>query len=571
MDVVTSVANEVVRETASALQVAVNELAKQANSVAQLANTKDPLSWLTGEDPAAGEADVADEAAPPALLPVPLAGLQPWGSGSGGRSGGPGGAAACHPATPSWSSSNNGFTCADAESSPRIQHSPPFAVDHELNCKVIVWEGDVCSLDVDALVAPAAAGYLAGASTVFGRLLRYGGRDFRADLKHLDACRSGEARLTKAYGLPCQWLLLTVGPKYKEKYHVAAQNTLHACYRESFQLLEEAELRTVAIPCTWYHQGYPVEEHSHVALRTVRRALEKLRHIESVVFVAAKPQEAELYASLLPLYFPRTPAEAEAGMEVLPDSCWSTWGEVAIEERRIRLSSHLFSSAREADESDEEGGHQVPLFSAAEDDDRSFLDARSDADDAAKRRMEVTMNEAETPELARQACLRYLRRAREVRPEPEASRFTYRVSGQDRFGRRAVVLLGARIPSLGVRDERTLPLFVKELELLRGERFVLLYANSGVSAFDTSNLEVLQEMLAVVGARYRGALDQFFVLHPGLCFRAAFALGRAVSSLAASVWQDTVYCEALADLEATFALEQLGLPEYVRACDQGPK
>jgi len=38
----------------------------------------------------------------------------------------------------------------------------------------------------------------------------------------------------------------------QEKYQVAAQNTLNACYRECLQLLAESELKTVAIPCFWY-------------------------------------------------------------------------------------------------------------------------------------------------------------------------------------------------------------------------------------------------------------------------------------------------------------------------------
>ena len=43
------------------------------------------------------------------------------------------------------------------------------------------------------------------------------------------------------------------GPKIlQEKYQVAAQNTLNACYRECLQLLAESELKTVAIPCFWY-------------------------------------------------------------------------------------------------------------------------------------------------------------------------------------------------------------------------------------------------------------------------------------------------------------------------------
>ena len=41
-------------------------------------------------------------------------------------------------------------------------------------------------------------------------------QDLLEELRHLDSCRSGEARSCKAYGMPCQRLLLTVGPKYKD-------------------------------------------------------------------------------------------------------------------------------------------------------------------------------------------------------------------------------------------------------------------------------------------------------------------------------------------------------------------
>lgn len=136
-------------------------------------------------------------------------------------------------------------------------------------------------------------------------------------------------------------------------------------------------------------------------------------------------------------------------------------------------------------------------------------------------RLDGTMLEAESPEAAAQICLRYLRHARDVRAEPEDQRFVYRTPGRDRFDRRVVVLLGARLPARGVRDERTLPLFMKELELLCGDRFTLFYANSGVQPMDSWSLEVLHEMLAVISARYRDSLDQLYVLHPGLWFTAA--------------------------------------------------
>lgn len=554
------VASSVLRESVTVISTSAGELAKQAT---QLANSKDPLAWLAGDDDE--EADGFEVPPPEPFVGVPLSALQPWGASFAGISAG----IADNPfVSDSEHRGSDNHSDDMVGASGSAQRPPPFAVDPEVNGKVVLWQGELCSLEVDALIAPSAAGFTTGASTVFSTISRHGGKDLRAELKHIDSCRSGEARLAKAYNLPCRWLLLTVGPKYKDKYLVAAENTLNSCYRESLQLLVEAELRTVGVPCCWYNKGYPPEEQAHVGLRTVRRCIEKLRSaIDLVVIVAANAQEAEMYGNLMPLYFPRNASEVKAGARVLPDSCWSQWGEVTVEERKIPISSSLISTDREDDDDIHSTLSKDPLFSPG-DDDLSFLSAREDADDIATRRLEGTMIEAEDIDSLRAACLRYLRRAREMRSEPLSSCFVYG-AGQDQFARHIVVLLGARLPSLGIRDERTLPLFVKELEALRGGRFVLLYVNSSVSAMDTTCLEVLQEMLAMIGAKYRASLEQLIVLHPGLWFRAAFAFGRAVNDHAANVWNESIYAESVVDLSRYLPTERLNLPQYVFNYDSG--
>lgn len=529
-----------------------------ANAVSQIANSKEAFSWLYGEEEQ-DEDDVDDAGlfAPiPPVVPVPLAALQPWGSYWE-----PSGAA---PATmfPEILQFQGGGASSSACSASDFAQSrrPPWDVDNGINAKIYLWHGDLCALEVDALLAPTATGFKCGASTVFEKMLRHGGRELRSDLHFVESCRSGEARIAKAYGLPCCRLLLTVGPRYKDKYQEAAQNTLNACYRECFQLLVESDLRTIGIPCTWYTKGYPPEEQVPVALRTVRRCLEKLRSsVDAVVFVASSPEEAASYSKQLPMYFPRSVTEADAAAAMLPTCCWDTWGEVAVEERRIRVAAAVRGPT--GDDDDDRG---LPLFSPADDDDKDFLDCRQDADDQARQRLQGTMTDAQNLDSARIACLRYIRWSKDVQPESEGRRFLYRTC-QDRFGRHAAVLLGTRLPALGIRDDRTLPLFVKELEHFKGEKFVLIYVNSGVPAMDGSKLEVLQEMLAVISARYRAELAQLIVLHPGLWFRAAFAVGTTVCDATARAWRDTVYVEAIADLEAFFDITKLELPEYVRA------
>eukprot|EP00927_Polykrikos_kofoidii_P060290 TRINITY_DN55303_c0_g1_i1.p1 TRINITY_DN55303_c0_g1~~TRINITY_DN55303_c0_g1_i1.p1 ORF type:complete len:559 (-),score=60.88 TRINITY_DN55303_c0_g1_i1:82-1758(-) len=549
------VANAAVRNSTAAIQDVAGEVVKHANS------------WFGSTE---DNVDVRDESgSPPVIIPVPLAALRPWDVGAC--------AGVCSDPMSSSDISSVPSACdgvgdiarGSMDSSPQVapgqQHrAPPWRANPRLNAKLILWEGDACSLEVDAVVAPTAANFTCGSSSIFTRVLKCGGADLQSDLQHLGACRSGEARITKAYGMACQRLILTLGPKYKEKYHVAAQNTLNSCYRESMQILVEGSFRTVAIPCVWYYQGYPLEEQAHVCLRTIRRCLEKLDHaIDAVVLVARHVREAELYERLLPLYFPRTDEEVVLAAKVLPDCCWNLWGEVTVEERRIRISPLVFASTSDHEDDDGVGDQAEPLFSAS--DDRAFLDAREDADATAMRRLQATLLEAEDLDAARHAFSRYLRRARELPADPADIRFIFTADeGVTSAPRRVVVLLGARIPDLGVHDERTLPLFVKELDHLQGQRFALLYVNSNVDVLEASKLEVLQEMLAVITARYFGCFDMLLVLHSGLWFRAAFIIGRAVSDIAARVWHESVYVDGLDGLaQYDISIDRLDLPAYI--------
>lgn len=556
MDVVEDVANQVGRQASAVLTVAASELAKQANSIGQLANAKDPIAWLAGdeeEDP-----DLANILQPPEdLVPVPLATLRPWGASWGHSGDSPQVDLFTPPPTA-------GPRAGEDEEAP--ERPPPFEADSGLNVKIHLWQGNLCALEVDALIAPCAANYTCGTSSVFPKVLRQGGGDLRNELKYLDQCRSGEARIVKSYGMPSFWLVVSVGPKYKEKYHIAAENTLNTCYRECMQLVVESDLRTVTLPCIWYQKGYPPEEQAHVALRTMRKCLEKMRDkIDTVVFAASTPQEMELYESLLPRYFPRSAYESESGCKVLPDSCWNPWGEVTVEERRIKVSSLLIRREEELEDDDDRG---AGIFDDA--DSSSFLNAREDADTSAMRRLQSTMTDAQDDYTARQICLRYLRKASTMCSESEMCRFTYG-AGVDRFGRKIIVLLGARFPSLGVRDERTVPLLLKECEAVGGNPFIIVYVNSGVEALDTHSLEVLQEMFSVVSAMYSASLDQILIIHPRLWFRAAFVVGRAISDHAVRAWQDMFYLETLFEVEQFVSVQQLQLPDFVHHWDmQGP-
>ncbi|ERL87281.1 hypothetical protein D910_04677 [Dendroctonus ponderosae] len=147
-------------------------------------------------------------------------------------------------------------------------HASPFPCDDCINQKLILWDGDISSLEVDAIVNstnesmndinPASASIFRRA----GPRLR---EEIKADVKE---CGTGEAKVTQGHYLPARYIIHTVGPKYNMKYQTASENTLHMCYRNTLQKAKEMGLHSIAIPViNSLKRNYPPDQGAHVALR----------------------------------------------------------------------------------------------------------------------------------------------------------------------------------------------------------------------------------------------------------------------------------------------------------------
>lgn len=157
--------------------------------------------------------------------------------------------------------------------------------------RIEIVECDITTLSVDAIVN-AANERLLGGGGVDGAIHRAAGPELLEECRKIPQvrpgvrCPTGEARLTRAYDLPCRFVIHTVGPVWQGG-HVGESELLASCYRSSLELAAANEIESLAFPaisCGVY--GYPVPAAAKVATGEVVEFLARGGAIDKVVFAA---------------------------------------------------------------------------------------------------------------------------------------------------------------------------------------------------------------------------------------------------------------------------------------------
>jgi O-acetyl-ADP-ribose deacetylase (regulator of RNase III) len=111
---------------------------------------------------------------------------------------------------------------------------------------------------------------------------------------------TGKAKITKAYNLPCKYVLHTVGPIVYGRLNNTHKELLRSCYLSCLKLADDNGLKSLAFCCISTGEFcFPNREAGKIAVETVDEYREQTGSGMKVIFNVFKDEDYEIYHDIL--------------------------------------------------------------------------------------------------------------------------------------------------------------------------------------------------------------------------------------------------------------------------------
>lgn len=175
--------------------------------------------------------------------------------------------------------------------------------------KIYLWQGDITTLRCDAIVNAANSALLGCFVPCHGcidnAIHSAAGVELRLECSRIMEKQkaeepTGKAKITKAYNLPCRYVLHTVGPIIHGNVTEKDCRLLSDCYRSCLELASSYQLKSIAFCCISTGEfRFPNRQAAETAVKTVKAYQKNNPDSPEVIFNVFKDNDYEIYRQLL--------------------------------------------------------------------------------------------------------------------------------------------------------------------------------------------------------------------------------------------------------------------------------
>lgn len=177
----------------------------------------------------------------------------------------------------------------------------------EVNNNIYLWHGDITTIKCGAVVNAANSGmtgcYCPCHSCIDNAIHTFSGVQLRmecADIMERQGFAEpvGGAKVTKAYNLPCDYVIHTVGPIVSGQLTERHCKQLESCYKSCLEAAAENGIGSIAFCCISTGEfHFPNAEAALIAVKTVKKF--QIENKIKVIFNVFKESDLQIYRNLL--------------------------------------------------------------------------------------------------------------------------------------------------------------------------------------------------------------------------------------------------------------------------------